>query len=216
MKSIDIKTEKRKEIGKKATKQLRKKEHVPCVLYGQNKENVHFHAHRNNFRKLVFTPHSYIVNLDIDGEKCQAIMQSIDFHPVTDEIQHIDFYRIDTSKAFKIHVPVTTSGLAEGVQAGGVLQVNRRKLLVRATAENMPDTVNIDVTDLKIGEAVRIDDLNEEHENLEFLDPQSVVVTVNVTRLAKSTDAIEEGEEGEGEEGAEGEEATAEETETKE
>jgi len=213
MKSIEIKAQVRKEIGKKATKQLRKNDHVPCVLYGQDKENIHFHAHKNDFRKLVFTPHSFIVNLNVDGNKCQAIMKSIDFHPVTDEIQHIDFYRIDTSKAFKIHVPVTTSGLAEGVKAGGVLQVNRRKLLVKATAENMPDTVNIDVTDLKIGEAVRIDDLNEEHENLEFLDPQSVVVTVNVTRLAKSTDALEEGEEGEEEEG---EEATTEETETKE
>ncbi len=217
MKSIEIKAEARKEIGKKATKKLRKQEHVPCVLYGQDKENMHFHAHRNNFRKLIFTPHSFIVNLDIEGKKCQAIMQSVDFHPVTDEIQHIDFYRIDTSKAFKIHVPVTTSGLAEGVKAGGVLQINRRKLLVKATAENMPDTVNIDVTDLKIGEAVRIDDLNEEHENLEFLDPQSVVVTVNVTRLAKSTDALEEGEEGEElEEGAEGEETSEGKTETKE
>ncbi len=201
MKSIQIKAEERKEIGKKATKQLRKQEHVPCVLYGQDKENIHFHAHKNDFRKLVFTPHSFIVNLDIDGKECQAIMKSIDFHPVTDEIQHIDFYRIDTSKAFKIHVPVTTSGLSKGVQAGGVLQVNRRKLLVEATAENMPDTVNIDVTDLGIGEAVRVNDLNEEHENLNFLDPQSVVVSVNVTRLAKTVEEL--AEEGEGEEGEE-------------
>ncbi len=200
MKSIEIKAKERKEIGKKATKQLRKEENVPCVLYGQEKENIHFYAHRNDFRKLVYTPNSYIVNLDIDGKKCQAILKAIDFHPVTDDIQHIDFYRIDTSKAFKIPVPVKTSGLSKGVKAGGVLQVNRRKLLVKATADNMPDYIDIDVTDLGIGEAVRINDLNEMYDNLEFLDPQSVVVTVNVTRLAKSTGALtdeEEGEEGE-------------------
>ncbi len=208
MKSIEIKANVRKEIGKKATKQLRREEHVPCVLYGQNKENIHFHAHRNDFRKLVYTPNSYIVNLDISGEKCQAIMKSIDFHPVTDNIQHIDFYRIDTSKAFVIPVPVTTSGLSEGVLAGGVLQINRRKLLVKATAENMPDTIDIDITDLGIGDAVRIDDLNEKYENLEFLDPQSVVVTVNITRLAKS-EGLEEGEEGEEGEEIEGEEGAA-------
>ncbi len=203
MKSIEIKVSERKNLGKKATKALRKQEHVPCVLYGQGKENLHFHAHKNTFRHLIYTPNSYIVNLDIDGKKVDAIMQSIDFHPVTDEVQHIDFYRIDLSKPFKIPVPVKTSGLAKGVQAGGVLQVNRRKLTVRATAENMPDFIDIDVTDLGIGEAVRVDDLNEMHENLEFLDPQSVVVTVNVTRLAKSTGALAEGEEGEGEEGEE-------------
>ncbi|MCF6183032.1 MAG: 50S ribosomal protein L25 [Bacteroidales bacterium] len=203
MKSIEIKVELRKEIGKKATKQLRKQEHVPCVLYGQNKENVHFHAHRNDFRKLVYTPNSYIVNLNIDGKKSQAIMKTIDFHPVTDEIQHIDFYRIDTSKAFKIPVPVTTSGLSAGIQAGGVLQINRRKLLVKATAENMPDTIDIDITNIGLGEAVRINDLNEQHKNLEFLDPQSVVISVNVTRLAKAADELEEGTEGEEGEGTE-------------
>ncbi|NPA68030.1 MAG: 50S ribosomal protein L25/general stress protein Ctc [Chlorobi bacterium] len=207
MKSIEIKAKERKEIGKKATKKLRKEENVPCVLYGQDKGNIHFYAHKNEFRKLIFTPNSYIVNLDIDGKKCNAIMQSVDFHPVTDEIQHIDFYRIDTSRAFKIPVPVRTSGLAKGVKDGGVLQVNRRKLLVKATAENMPDYVDIDVTNLGIGEAVRINDLNEQHENLQFLDPQSVVVTVNVTRLAKSTGALAAEEEGE-----EGEDTAAEET----
>lgn len=207
MKSIQIKAEKRKEIGKKATKQLRRQDHVPCVLYGQDKENIHFHAHKNDFRKLVFTPHSFIVNLNIDGKESDAIMQSVDFHPVTDEILHIDFYRIDLLKPFKIHVPVTTSGLSKGVQEGGVLQVNRRKLLVEATAENMPDTVNIDVTDIGLGGAVRVNDLNDEYKDLNFLDPQSVVLSVNVTRLAKAADELEEGEEGE--EGAEGAEGAA-------
>ncbi len=204
MKSIEIKVNERKDLGKKATKALRKQEMVPCVLYGQNQENVHFYAHKNTFRHILYTPNSYIVKLDIEGKQVDAIMQSVDFHPVTDDVQHIDFYRIDLSKPFKIPVPVTTSGLAKGVQAGGVLQVNRRKLTVKATAENMPDFVDIDVTELGIGDAVRINDLNEMHENLEFLDPQSVVVTVNVTRLAKSTGALEEGEEGEGVEGDEG------------
>ncbi len=207
MKEISIKAEARKALGKKATKQLRQKEHVPCVLYGQEAENVHFHAHRNIFKNLVYTPNSYIVDLDIDGEKSKAIMQNVDFHPVTDELLHIDFYRIDVAKPFKILVPVATSGLAKGVQQGGVLHVSRRKLLVKALIDNLPDKIEINVEDLNIGDAVRVNDLNEAYEALEFLDPQSVVVTVNVTRLAKSTGALE-GEEGEeGEEGDAGEAA---------
>ena len=215
MKTIEIKAVSRKETGKKATKQLRKEGHVPCVIYGQGQENIHFHAHKNEFRKLVFTPNSYIVSLNVDNKECEAIMQSVDFHPVTDEITHIDFYRIDTSKAFKIEVPVRTTGLAVGVQDGGVLRVARRKLLIQALSEHMPDNLTFDVADLKIGDAIRVDDLNEEYENLDFLDPQSIVVSVEVTRLAKSEDEELEGEEEEGEEGEEGAEG-AEGTEGKE
>lgn len=208
MKTIEIKAESRKDTGKKATKQLRKLEHVPCVLYGQGQENIHFHAHKNDFRKLIYTPNSYVIDLNIDDKKCQAIMQSVDFHPVTDELLHIDFYRVDTSKEFKVEIPVRTIGLAAGVQAGGVLRVARRKVLVKALIENMPDELVLDVSDLGIGNAIRVNDLNEKYEDLEFLDPQSIVVTVEVTRLAKSESALEDEEGEEGEEGAEGDEST--------
>jgi len=207
MKTIEIKATERKEIGKKATKQLRKEEHVPCVLYGKGNENVHFHAHKNEFRKLVYTPNSYIVDLSVDGKKCQAIMQSADFHPVTDDIMHIDFYRIDPAKAFKIDIPVKTTGLAEGVKAGGVLRTTRRKLMVKALMENLPDELLIDVSGLRIGDAIRVNDLNKQYENLEFLDPQSIVVTVEVTRAAKSEAGMSSGFEEEETETADTEES---------
>ncbi len=95
MKSIQITAKKRTELGKKATKAIRKDDHIPCVMYGQGQDNIHFHAHRNEFKNLVYTPNSYVVDLNVDGKTCNAIMQSIDFHPVTDEILHIDFYIID-------------------------------------------------------------------------------------------------------------------------
>ncbi|PID88001.1 MAG: 50S ribosomal protein L25/general stress protein Ctc [Bacteroidia bacterium] len=205
MKSIEIKAEKRTELGKKATKELRRKGHVPCILYGQGEENIAFHAFKNEFRKLVYTPNSYIVSLEISGEKYDCVLQDIDFHPVTDEIMHIDFYRINMSKPFKILVPVKTKGLARGVQAGGVLRIMRRKLLVRALADYMPDDLVLDVTNLKIGESIRVNDLDGMFENLEFLDPQSIVVSIDVTRQAKSEGRA--GVDEEGEEGAEGEEA---------
>lgn len=209
MKTIEIKAKARKDLGKKATKMLRKENGVPCVMYGQKQENLHFYAHKNEFRKLVYTPNSYIVDLEIDGKKHNAIMHSIDFHPVTDEITHIDFYRIDMKKEFKIEVPVKTEGFAKGIQAGGVLSIARKKVLVKALAENLPDQLMLDITDLDIGDAIRINDLKEQFTDLEFLDPQSIVASINVTRLAKSMDG---GEDAEGEEG-EGEEATEEKSE---
>ncbi|NPA45152.1 MAG: 50S ribosomal protein L25 [Chlorobi bacterium] len=201
MKTIEINAKKRTSLGKKATKALRKENNVPCVIYGQKQDNVHFYAHRNEFKNLVYTPNSYLVDLNIDGEKYIAKMQSIDFHPVTDEITHIDFYRIDLKKEFKIEVPIATTGFAKGIQAGGVLGVARRKVLVKALAENLPDELTLDITDLGIGDAIRINDLKELYPNLEFLDPQSIVVSINMTRLAKSL-AGEAGEEGEEEDEA--------------
>jgi len=213
MKTIEITATGRKELGKKAAKQLRKNDQVPCVMYGQGSENMHFHAHKNAFRKLIYTPNSYIIDLTIDDIKCQAIMQSVDFHPVTDEILHIDFYKIDNTKPFKMEIPVRTVGLAEGVKAGGVLRVARRKLLAKAIIENFPDELVLDVTDLKIGNAIRVNDINKEYKDLEFLDPQSIVATVEVTRLAKSEAGLEEDlEDEEAEEGAEGEATGTEET----
>jgi len=211
MKTIEIKAIGRKDLGKKATKTLRKENNVPCVIYGQKQENIHFYAHKNEFKGLVYTPNSYLVNLDIDGKTHIAKMQSIDFHPVTDEIIHIDFYRIDMKKKFKMEVPVKTEGFAKGIQAGGVLGVERRKVLVNALAENLPDELMLDITDLGIGDAIKISDLKEQFSNLEFLDPQSNVVSVNVTRLAKAMDEEAAAEEAAAEE-AEGEEVEGEET----
>jgi large subunit ribosomal protein L25 len=204
MQTIEIKGTVRKEIGKKSAKELRKQDHVPCVLYGQKAENIHFHAHKNEFRKLIYTPNSYVVELEVDKTKCHAILQKAEFHPVSDEIIHIDFYRIDLKKPFKTVLPVKTTGFAKGVQAGGVLRTVKRKLTVKGVADQLPDEIILDVTELGVGQSIKVSDLGGLYTNLQFLDPQSVVVSVEVTRAAKSEAASgTEGEEAEAQEKAE-------------
>ena len=205
MKTIDIKGHLRTETGKKATKKLKLDSNVPCVLYGNGQDNVHFYAHENVFTHLVYTPHSYIVNLDIDGKKEQAVMQELSFHPVSDKIEHIDFVRVSEDKPVKIDVPITTYGSSEGIIMGGVLFVDQRKVKVSALLKDLPDTIDLDITALNIGNKIKVQDIKIE--NVELLGiPSSVVCSVNVTRLAKSM-ILDEDETTEEEEGVEGEEA---------
>ena len=217
MKSIDIKGSFREEVGKKSTKQLRKKGHIPCILYREG-EVKHFEAEINAFNNLVYTPNVYLVNLDIDGEKYQAVMQDIHFHPVKDYIQHIDFYQVVEKHPFWMRIPVRFNGQPYGVQDGGKLIIKKRKIIIRALPKHMPDELTLDISDLGIGDSIRIADL--QYDNLELLDdPNSVLVLVKSPRggSAFATEeelAAEEGEEGaEAAEGAEaegGEEAAAE------
>ncbi len=209
MKTIEIKGFKRETVGKKATKQLRKDGSVPCVLYG-GKEVVHFHAPENEFNNLFYTPNVYLVNIDIDGKKYSTILKDSQFHPVSDKPLHVDFLEIDMKAPITIDVPVKVEGFAIGVQSGGILVLERRKLAVRALSQNLPDNLAINVEDLEIGKARKIGDLN--FDNLELLDAQNaVVVAVRLTRAARAEQDEElgegeEGEEGEGEgEGEEGE-----------
>ena len=206
MKTIEIVTTERKSLGKKETKKLRKEGNVPCVIYGGEKV-THFYAHKNDFRHLVYTPNVYLVNLKIDGKECRAIMQDIQYHPVTDEILHIDFYEIFVGKEVIIKIPVKLNGLSIGVKEGGKLALETRKLRVKALPKNLPDILNVDVTELKLEKTIKVGDLS--FEDLELLDfKNSVVCSVKLTRVAKSLDEETEGEETEGEET---EEATTEE-----
>ena len=138
MKSIEIKGSLRTETGKKATRELRKDNGIPCVLYGTQKDEngnqvaTHFTVPTEGLRNLVYTPHIYVVDLNIDGKIVNAIMKDIQFHPVTDKILHVDFYQIDESKPIVMEVPVKLEGLAEGVKAGGKLALQIRKLKVKA------------------------------------------------------------------------------------
>ena len=207
MKTIEIQGKLRKELGKKATKQIRKAGEVPCVIYGGEK-NVHFSANVSEFKTLIYTPESYLLNLNIDGTVIPAIMQDSQYHPVNDEILHVDFLQISEDKKVEIAIPVATHGFAVGVQDGGKLQILNRKLRVSAFAKDLPEILNIDITELTLGKSIKISELS--FENLELLDPKnSVVCSVKLTRAAKG-DMEGEGEEGEGEEG-EGEETTTEE-----
>lgn len=192
MKTIEIKGTERKDVGKKSTQELRKKGHVPCVLYG-GKEIIHFSAEEKEFRHLVYTPNVYIVNLHVGKNSMQAIMQAIDFHPVTDKILHIDFYQISDDKKINIAVPVKLTGVAKGVLEGGKLMLKQRKLNVKAFAKDLPDTLDIDITEMTLGKTKKVGELS--FDNLELLDSKnSVVATVRLTRSAMS--AQTDGEEG--------------------
>ncbi len=194
MKSIEIKGSFRKEVGKKATRELRKDDQVPCVLYGGEKV-MHFSAESKIFRHLVYTPNVYLVTLDIEGTKVQAIMKDIDFHSVTDAILHIDFLQIFDDKKLNIAIPVKLNGLALGVQEGGKLMLKQRKLKVRGFAKDLPDTLDVDITEMTLGKSKKVSELT--FENLELLDPKnSVVATVRLTRSAMSAQdgELEEGQ----------------------
>ncbi|QIA08935.1 50S ribosomal protein L25/general stress protein Ctc [Draconibacterium halophilum] len=206
MKSVVIKGELRKSLGKKDAKKLRLEEKAPAVLYGSD-EPVHFSVSFAELRQLVYTPSVYLIDLDIDGTVYKALMQDIQWHPVDEVVLHVDFLQINDDKSIKINVPVKVEGFAKGIKKGGKLNTTLRRLSVRALAANLPDTIDIDVTKLDIGETIKVGDLNLP--GVELLDPKSnVIVSVSITRAAKSAagGAEEEGEgEGEGEEGAEAE-----------
>ncbi|MGV8827581.1 MAG: 50S ribosomal protein L25/general stress protein Ctc [Breznakibacter sp.] len=184
MQTIELNGVNRVGTGKKVAKLLRQEELVPCVLYGAG-EVVHFSAHVNEFRYLVYSPNVYIVNLNIDGKTVQAILKDIQYHPVSDAILHVDFLQISMDKVTVMEIPVTLSGLAEGVKAGGKLQLEIRKLKVKALPKDMPDTLNIDITNLGLGKGIKVGELS--YDNVEILNAKNaVVVAVKLTRAARA------------------------------
>ena len=205
MKSITINGSKRESVGKSSSKALRNAGQIPCVLYG-GEGPIHFSAPELAFSKLVYTSNAYTVVIAL-GEKEQfsAIMQDIQFHPVSDKILHIDFYQLFEDKQISIDIPVKLNGNAIGVRLGGNLQRNKRKLRVKALPSNLPDSIEIDISELNIGDKVYITELS--NENYEFLHPDNTVVCQ--VRKARAAMALatedEEGEEGDetSEEGAE-------------
>lgn len=180
MKTIEIQGSKRPSMTKQSVKALRNNEQVPCVLYG-GAEPVHFSAPLASFKGLVYTPDVFMVKLLVDGKEYLSIMQDIQFHPVTDIIQHVDFLEVQNDKPVTILIPLKFTGASEGVKQGGKLVTKVRKLKVKALPAHLPDYVSIDITGLKIGSNVRVRDLNVE--GVTFLDsPANVIVGVQTTR----------------------------------
>ena len=202
MKTLAINVKEREKVGKSNTRALRNQGNVPCVLYGGEKQ-VTFYAHENDFRKIVYTPDVFVVELDVDGSKTKAIMQDIQFHPVTDKILHIDFLEVFDDKPVTVSIPVILNGIAEGVRDGGNLMFRRNKIITKGLIANLPDAINLDIEHLKIGMFTYIKDISIE--GCEFLAPgSSVIVGVKTARAAIEELVVEEAEE-EGEEGEEGE-----------
>ena len=190
MKTLAISAKSRDKVGKYNTRQLRNQGNVPCVLYGGEKQ-VCFFAHENEFRKLVYTPDVFIVELAIDGEVKRCIMQDIQFHPVSDKILHIDFLEVFDDKPITVSIPVILNGLAIGVRNGGNLMFRRRKIITRGLSANLPDAIEIDIENVKIGEFIYIKDISLD--GCQFLAPDNaVVVGVKTARGAIEEESEEE------------------------
>src|SRR6056297_3337003 len=212
MKSITIKGSERESVGKKSTKALRNAGMVPCVVYGGEKP-LHFSAPELAFRDLVYTAAAHTVEVDLGDGKVRAIMQDIQFHPVTDKILHIDFYQLFDDKEVTMNIPVRLEGNSPGVRNGGRLLFRKRKLAIKALPDKLPDFFNVDISKLKIGQTIAVETLL--NDDFTILHPESTaVVQVKTARAAIVTD--DEDEDLEDEEGteasAEGDEAPAEET----
>ena len=196
MKEINVSGQKRSGLGKKASKELRKEGLVPCNLYGEAKgENglpvaMSFAAPMSELRKIVYTPHIYVINLIIDGESHTAILKELQFHPVTDTLLHVDFYEVNDQKPITIGIPVKLVGLAQGVRDGGRMNLSIRKINVTAKYQDIPEHLDIDVTHLNIGKSIKVGELN--FEGLDIATSKEVVVcSIKATRksIAAAADA---------------------------
>ena len=181
MKSFSIIGTKRAAQEKHEARDLRAEGKVPCVLYG-GKEQIHFSTPTISLKGLVYTPEVHTVDLSIDGINYKAIMKDIQFHAVSDKIQHIDFLELDENKKVTIEIPVKISGNAAGVRAGGQLITKPRKLKISALPKDLPDSVQVKIDAMNIGDTVRVKDIKIK--GVEFLDtPNNVITAVKTTRL---------------------------------
>ena len=183
MKTIEIIGYRRANLGKSDAQKVRDEGMVPCVLYGGN-EQVHFIAPMILFREAIFTNEAHFVHLNIEGEECQAIMQEVQFHPVSEIMLHADFLRISGDRKIKMQIPVRLVGQAPGVAKGGTLVRKRAALKIYAFPNDMPDHIDVDVSELDFHHAIKVSDMKRE--KLEFLDPKAAAIAaVEVPRAAK-------------------------------
>jgi large subunit ribosomal protein L25 len=192
MKEINVAGQKRTDLGKKASKALRKEGFIPCNLYGERKDEngipvaLSFAVLFKELRKIIYTPHIYIINLNIDGESHTAVMKEIQFHSVTDAPLHVDFYEINDQKPITIGIPVKLTGLAQGVRDGGRVNLSIRKINVTAPYQQIPEHLDIDITNLKIGKSIKVGQLS--FDGLNIATPKEVVVcSIKMTRQAATT-----------------------------
>jgi large subunit ribosomal protein L25 len=189
MKALKLSGSLRGNVGKKDAKKIRREGNVPCVLYGGEKQ-IHFSIPEKDFKNLVFSPNSYLLEISVDDKEYKAILQDIQFHPVSDIILHADFLQIFDDKPFAIGIPLQFTGVSKGVLKGGKLHQKFRKLVVKALPKDLPDEIVVDITNLGINQSIKVSELLRP--NLTFLDPPTaVVVTVKTARGAVSEDEEE-------------------------
>ena len=195
MKEFTLNGQMRETVGKKASKLMRKEGMIPCNIYGEHTADGQPVAHSfaismAELRKVVYTPHIYMMNINIDGVARKAIIKELQFHPVTDALLHVDFYEVNEEKPITVGIPVKLNGLAQGVRDGGKLNLSIRKLNVTAPYKQIPEVLDIDVTHLELGKSIKVRDLS--FEGLELATPADVVVcSVKATRASRSAAAAE-------------------------
>ena len=196
MKKVEIIGYRRANLGKTESKKLRSESFVPCVVYG-GKEQTHFSAPMILFRDLVYTPEARFVELNIEGEVTKAILQDIQFHPVSEVILHADFLELFDDKLIKMSIPVVTHGIAPGIQSGGKLIMKMPKLMIKSLPKDMPESIDVDISKLELGKSIKVADLTtKEYEVL--TNPLVTICSVNIPRVMKvETDEEKTTEDGE-------------------
>jgi large subunit ribosomal protein L25 len=189
MKTFEISAKLRKETGKTDSKQLRKSDNVPCIIYG-GESIIHFYAPKNSFKGLIYTPDAHLVLLDIEGTKKQAVLKDIQFHPVSDAILHIDFIEVAATKPVIINIPIKVVGDSPGVKAGGKLRIKARNLKVKGLINKIPEFITIDISDLKIAQSIKVGDLKID--GIELMDSKKDMILSVATSRGVGKDAITE------------------------
>lgn len=183
----------RESVGKKDAKSHRRSGKIPCVLYG-GEEQIHFTVDETSFHELIFTPQVYITQLDIDGRKFNAILQDVQYHPVSDHVLHADFMELKPGRMIAVALPLQVKGISKGVLAGGKLLKKKRKIRVHGLPEYIPEHIEVDVTELLVGQSIRVSDITVP--DLQLMDsPRDVLVTVAITRAATAGGSTEAGAE---------------------
>ena len=183
MKTVSLSGSLRENVGKKDTKALRMAEMVPCVMYGSGEEQVHFATAEKNFKKILFTPETYIIEFDVNGKVYKTILQDIQYHPVTDRVLHADFLIVKDDQPITVTLPVALEGSAAGVMRGGKLKKGVRKVKVCGLIKDLPDYIKVNISNVNINEAIKVKDLNIE--NVTPVTPgYTVIFAVNAARGA--------------------------------
>ena len=191
MLEINVSGQKRSDLGKKASRDARRQGLIPCNIYGEKKGENNLPVSEtfvipfSELRKVIYTPNVYVVNIDLDGVKRQAILKEMQFHPVTDAVLHVDFYEITPEKEITVGIPVKLNGLAQGVRDGGRINLSIRQIKVTAPYTAIPEILNIDVTSLELGKSIKVGELD--FEGLKFAtSPEVVVCSIQQTRASRA------------------------------
>lgn len=203
MKSVSLNGIARVNLGKKFSKDLRKNGNIPCVIYSKGKEALHITVKNNELQKIIYNPSVFVLNIKVDEKEYNTIIRDAQFHPISDNILHVDFLQLSENELVSLNIPVELTGNSIGVRNGGQLNLVMRKLLIKSLPKNLPDTIEIDITKLRIGQSIRIEDVK--NENYDFIQPESaVIVSVKTARNVveeeeETEEEVEAGDKKEGE-----------------